>query len=191
MVLSTVADGAAQARTVILREVQAEPRELIFFTDARSAKVAQMQAQPMGSLLCWSADIGWQLRLRVRLEVQTSGLRVSSRWAHLKLTPAAQDYLSPLPPGSARAQAADPNPSAARATISPWSRRMSRRSTGSSCMPKATAVHASARMARSGCSHRLAAVHAVGRARLEAARLFGYSRRVADLRRPVHWGPSA
>ncbi len=110
MVLSTVADGAAQARTVILREVQAEPRELIFFTDARSAKVAQMQAQPTGSLLCWSAEIGWQLRLRVRLEVQTSGLKVSSRWAQLKLTPAAQDYLSPLPPGSARAQAARPEP---------------------------------------------------------------------------------
>jgi len=25
---------------------------------------------------------------------------VSSRWARIKLTPAAQDYISPLPPGS-------------------------------------------------------------------------------------------
>ena len=32
--------------------------------------------------------------------VQTSGLAVSSRWARLKLSPAAQDYLSPLPPGA-------------------------------------------------------------------------------------------
>ena len=38
--------------------------------------------------------------LRVRLTVETSGLAVSSRWARLKMTPAAHDYLSPLPPGS-------------------------------------------------------------------------------------------
>ena len=100
MVLATMAGDEAQARTVILREVDVEARELIFFTDARSAKVAQMQARPVGTLLCWSSRIGWQLRLRVQLDVQTSGLKVSSRWARLKLTPAAQDYLSPLPPGS-------------------------------------------------------------------------------------------
>ena len=35
------------------------------------------------------------------MPLETSGLRVSSRWARLKLTPAAQDYLSPLPPGTA------------------------------------------------------------------------------------------
>ena len=44
---------------------------------------------------------GWQLRLRVQLSVETAGLTVSSRWARLKMTPGAHDYLSPLPPGSA------------------------------------------------------------------------------------------
>ncbi len=100
LVLATVGDGEAQARSVVLREVDAAARELIFFTDARSAKVAQIEAQPIGTLLCWSSRIGWQLRMRVTLQVQSSGLQVSSRWARLKLTPAAQDYLSPLPPGS-------------------------------------------------------------------------------------------
>jgi hypothetical protein len=37
--------------------------------------------------------------------VEAEGLAVSSRWARLKLTPAAQDYLSPLPPGEPLAQA--------------------------------------------------------------------------------------
>ena len=32
--------------------------------------------------------------------METSGLAVSSRWARLKMSPGAQDYLSPLPPGS-------------------------------------------------------------------------------------------
>jgi pyridoxamine 5'-phosphate oxidase len=37
------------------------------------------------------------------LSIQTEGLAVSSRWAHLKLSPAAQDYLAPLAPGMALA----------------------------------------------------------------------------------------
>jgi pyridoxamine 5'-phosphate oxidase len=100
MALATVEGGVAQARTVVLREVHAAARELVFYTDARSPKVTQIRAQPQGTLLCWSSRISWQLRLLVALEVKTAGLEVSSRWARLKLTPAAQDYLSPLPPGS-------------------------------------------------------------------------------------------
>jgi pyridoxamine 5'-phosphate oxidase len=108
MALATVEGEVAQARTVVLREVHAGARELVFFTDARSPKVAQMQACPLGTLLCWSSSLSWQLRLSVRLEVLTTGLKVSSRWARLKLTPAAQDYLSPLPPGSPVAERYEP-----------------------------------------------------------------------------------
>jgi pyridoxamine 5'-phosphate oxidase len=101
MALATVGNGRAQARIVLLREAHERERELLCFTDARSAKVEQLRAQPLGTLLLWSAALGWQLRLSVRLEVATSGLRVSSHWARIKQTPAAQDYLAPLPPGSA------------------------------------------------------------------------------------------
>jgi hypothetical protein len=110
MSLATVADAAdaagassgpqAELRHVVLREVHAEARALVFFTDARSPKVAQMRAHPQGSLLAWSERLGWQLRLRVALAVETEGLGVSSRWARLKMSPAAHDYLSPLPPGT-------------------------------------------------------------------------------------------
>ena len=108
MALGTVAGDEAQVRTVVLRDVDATAHELIFFTDARSPKVAQMRSRPIGTLLCWSSRISWQLRLRVALDVQTAGLKVSSRWAGLKLTPAAQDYLSPLPPGSPVADRFEP-----------------------------------------------------------------------------------
>ncbi len=103
-VLATVDAEGADARTVILRDVDANARTLLFYTDARSAKAQQISASPpgtFGTLVMWSPALGWQLRLRVVLSVETSGLRVTSRWARLKLTPAAQDYLSPLPPGSA------------------------------------------------------------------------------------------
>ena len=100
MSLATVAGEVADLRSVVLREVLADEQTLLFFTDARSPKVAQIQRQPAGTLLAWCERLSWQLRLRVQLEVQTSGLAVSSRWARLKMTPAAQDYLSPLPPGA-------------------------------------------------------------------------------------------
>ena len=67
---------------------------------SRSPKAAQMAAHPKGTLVLWSPTRGWQLRLRVALSMQTSGLEVSSRWARMKMNPGAQDYLSPLPPGT-------------------------------------------------------------------------------------------
>ncbi len=99
-VLATVDGGAADARTVVLRDLEAASRTLLIYTDPRSPKARQLAACPQGMLVLWSAALGWQVRLRVALALETSGLRVSSRWARLKLTPAAQDYLSPLPPGS-------------------------------------------------------------------------------------------
>jgi pyridoxamine 5'-phosphate oxidase len=103
-VLATAEAGAGvDARTVILREVDAQARTLILYTDARSAKVRQIGAARRGVLVMWSAALSWQLRVVADLEAATSGLTVSSRWARLKMTPAAQDYLSPLPPGSALA----------------------------------------------------------------------------------------
>ena len=100
MGLATVAGEFADLRSVVLREVHEAHRELVFFTDSRSPKVAQIAVQPLATLLAWSDPLGWQLRLRVRLAVATSGLAVSSRWARLKMTPDAHDYLSPLPPGA-------------------------------------------------------------------------------------------
>jgi hypothetical protein len=89
-----------EARNVVLRELDEDARELLIFTDARSPKARQSQAHPIGMLVLWAPLLGWQLRLRVQLSMQTTGLAVSSRWARLKTTAAAADYLSTLPPGS-------------------------------------------------------------------------------------------
>ena len=112
MALATV-DGSADAagadlRHVVLRETHAPDRSLVFFTDARSPKVEQMRAHPHGKLLVWNERLGWQLRLTVLLAVETEGLGVSSRWARLKMSPSAHDYLSPLPPGTPLADRYEP-----------------------------------------------------------------------------------
>lgn len=98
--LATTDGEVGDARSVVLRDFEAATRTLIVYTDSRSPKTAQIATHPRGTLVLWSASLSWQLRLRVSLEVETSGLRVSSRWAQLKMKPGAQDYLSPLPPGS-------------------------------------------------------------------------------------------
>ena len=99
-VLATLAGDSADARSVVLRDFEAQTQTLLMYTDSRSPKATQAAAHPQGTLVLWSPELSWQLRLKVTLTLQSSGLQVSSRWARLKLTPAAQDYLSPLPPGT-------------------------------------------------------------------------------------------
>jgi pyridoxamine 5'-phosphate oxidase len=102
--LATVAAGPdgvhPEARMVVLRDCDRDARRLLVYTDARSAKARQAERRPQGVIVVWSASLGWQLRLNVALTLHTSGLQVSSRWAQLKLTPSAQDYMAPLPPGT-------------------------------------------------------------------------------------------
>ena len=99
-VLATIDGDAADARTVVLREVDSDRRQLLIYTDTRAPKVAQLRRRPEGTLLMWSPALGWQLRCRVHLAIEDSGLSVASRWATLRHSPAAQDYLSTRPPGA-------------------------------------------------------------------------------------------
>jgi pyridoxamine 5'-phosphate oxidase len=99
-VLATTDGDLGDARTVVLREADRDRATLRLYSDARSAKVAQIAAHPVGTLVMWSPALGWQLRVRARLDVSIEGLEVSSRWARLKLSPAAHDYLSVQAPGT-------------------------------------------------------------------------------------------
>jgi hypothetical protein len=100
-VLATCDGQRADARTVVLRDLDDTRRELVIYCDARSAKVDQLRHHPEGTLVAWWPERGWQLRLSVQLTIKTSGLAASSRWARLRASPGAQDYLSALAPGTA------------------------------------------------------------------------------------------
>lgn len=114
-VLATINGDAADARTVVLREVDVRTKQLLIYTDERAGKVHQLLNHPRGTLVMWSPALGWQLRCRVRLSLEMSGLAASSRWARIRLSPAAQDYLSPLPPGTPLHGAAPAHPPVTRA----------------------------------------------------------------------------
>ena len=100
MTLATMESGRAEARSVILREADPAAYRLVFFTDARSPKLQQIQAHPQGTLLAWCPRLSWQIRLRVALSRETDPHLTMARWERLRLSPSAQDYLSSLAPGA-------------------------------------------------------------------------------------------
>lgn len=100
MTLATVNGDEADARSVVLREARRGPQELLFYSDARAGKVRQIERQPRGTLVLWSKALSWQLRLRVQMTVATEGTDVASRWAQVRLTRSAADYLAGAAPGS-------------------------------------------------------------------------------------------
>lgn len=109
--------GGPDARTVVLREVDEPRRRLVIYTDARSAKHEQMATDPRAMLVCWSATLGWQLRLRLVCELRSEGLDVTSRWAQLKSRPSARDYLAPLAPGAVLGSEPQRGPQAAPTSV--------------------------------------------------------------------------
>jgi pyridoxamine 5'-phosphate oxidase len=100
LTLASMDGERADARSVILRDVRPAERALVIYTDHRSPKAAQIRARPLGTLVGWSPALSWQLRLQVTLEVERDGLDVSSRWARMKLSASAADYLAAVPPGT-------------------------------------------------------------------------------------------
>ena len=104
-VLASRDGDGVDARTVVLREVDVAARRLVVYTDARSPKVAQLRRWPQASLCAWSPQCSWQLRLQVRVAVRDDDEAVAWRWARMKASPAAKDYLSPRAPGSEQADA--------------------------------------------------------------------------------------
>lgn len=99
-VVATAGPEGPDARTMVLRECDPERRELVLYTDARSPKLSELQSDARACIVCWSAALNWQLRLRVEIQAETEGLGVSARWARVRFSPAARDYLSHLPPGA-------------------------------------------------------------------------------------------
>lgn len=100
-VLSTAnAEGLVNARTVVLRQVDADAKQLQIYTDTRSCKVEELQSQANAVFVFWSARLRWQLRVRVLTTVLTEGPDVERLWERVKQSPSAGDYLTIAAPGT-------------------------------------------------------------------------------------------
>lgn len=97
---TTDAHGLAQARTVVLRTVDPSAAQLRVYTDGRSPKVAELLAQPRATLVFWSKELQWQLRIEALCNVLTQGPEVAAAWEQVRQTASAGDYLTATAPGS-------------------------------------------------------------------------------------------
>jgi len=99
-VLATVGgDGFANARVVVLREVDRAQQTLRVYTDARSPKVRELSREPHALIVFWSDRLNWQLRARVAISVETAGPEVQARWQRVQQSASAADYLGSVAPG--------------------------------------------------------------------------------------------
>ena len=114
-VLATAAnDGLVNARTVVLRGVDAAAGTMRIFTDERSPKLAEIHTQPAALFVFWSSRLNWQLRVRVNITAQTHGPEVDALWQRVSQSASASDYMTPAAPGSAWCEPAEPTESSSR-----------------------------------------------------------------------------
>lgn len=73
-------DGAPEVRTVVLRAWDGSERVLTFHTDVRSAKVAQLRANPTVALHMWDPQHRIQLRLAGRATLHRNDALAAAAW---------------------------------------------------------------------------------------------------------------
>lgn len=92
-------DGAPVARSVVLRRIDADACAIQCHTDARSAKVAEIERDARVTWLFYAPERKLQLRIAAEARFIAAGPRVDDAWAASTL-PSRRCYLAPRAPGS-------------------------------------------------------------------------------------------
>ncbi|GAB3794290.1 hypothetical protein GCM10028819_07490 [Spirosoma humi] len=98
IVASRTATGA-DARTVVLRKVDADRKYVWFHTDVRAAKVMQFEAFPDCTLVFWDEKSQVQLRLTVETHLHSDDYVADEHWQTIGAG-TRKNYLSEYQPGS-------------------------------------------------------------------------------------------
>tara|TARA_B100001123_G_C15277327_1_gene1012661 strand:+ start:1261 stop:1875 length:615 start_codon:yes stop_codon:yes gene_type:complete len=109
VLISVDADGLAQGRTVVLRDFNRQQRQLKVYTDVRSAKVAQLRAQPNCTLVGYQPDPMIQLRLNTRAVIHHDNELTRDAWTVMP-GPNRCNYLTDPDPGSLSVEPTDGRP---------------------------------------------------------------------------------
>lgn len=99
MTVATNTSDGADARTVVLRQVDSVRRYIWFHTDARASKVMQLEAFPNATLLFWDEKRQVQLRLTAETRLHTDDYIADEQWKNLWVG-GRKTYLSERVPGS-------------------------------------------------------------------------------------------
>ncbi|MCA9033788.1 MAG: pyridoxamine 5'-phosphate oxidase family protein [Planctomycetaceae bacterium] len=98
-VMATTSPIGAKQRTLVLRKVDVFEKTLWFHTDIRSAKVAQIQADPRASLLFYDQALGVQLQLCGVCTIHTTDSVADTVWS-TAAPETLRAYLGLLAPGT-------------------------------------------------------------------------------------------
>lgn len=105
-VATVTPSGAPRLRSVILRACDPEAGTVAFATDSRSAKVAEITAEPRVAMTFWDDGTGVQIRLEGRATPADTGER-RRRWAALGAH-TRRGFGSPSDPGQPLAPGEEP-----------------------------------------------------------------------------------
>ncbi|MEM6458768.1 MAG: pyridoxamine 5'-phosphate oxidase family protein [Planctomycetota bacterium] len=99
--LGTVdAEGHPATRTVVLRGIHRDTRQVICHTDARAGKVGHLAERPVSSWVFYDAPAKVQLRVAGPTTVHTDDGLADRQWSSSRPS-SRRCYLAPRPPGSA------------------------------------------------------------------------------------------
>ena len=99
MTVATSTSSGADARMVVLRQVDTVRKYVWFHTDARAEKVIQLETFPTATLLFWDDKRQLQLRLTVETRLHTDDYVADEHWQNL-WAGGRKTYLSEYAPGS-------------------------------------------------------------------------------------------
>lgn len=103
--LATLGTTGPQARTVVLREADADSRHLVAWTDVRSPKVAELRREPRAHWLFHDPANGRQLRASTLVRVHHDNELARAAWATVPEANRA-NYQGVAVPGTVTAQPA-------------------------------------------------------------------------------------
>ena len=97
--LATQTAQAPRLRMVVVRKVLPQEQTLLFYTDIRSAKVAELMAHPAVGWLFYDDASKIQIRLEATATLHTDDALADVSWQNTSLT-SRREYLSTLPPSA-------------------------------------------------------------------------------------------
>ena len=107
-VLATVgARGGPHARTIVLRNINAAERSLVFHTDVRSPKIEQLREDNRVSVVFYDPSAMTQVTVLGTATVHTDDSTADAEW-YSAAASSRRGYLAPQPPGT-RVQQPDSN----------------------------------------------------------------------------------
>tara|TARA_R110002124_G_scaffold67835_4_gene184005 strand:+ start:7051 stop:7713 length:663 start_codon:yes stop_codon:yes gene_type:complete len=105
--LATASEGRPRVRTVVLRDIQPERRELICYTDRRSDKISELEQTPWMEWMAYDSLTRVQIRLRGEATVHTGDDVSAAHWE--KSSPEhRRGYITVAEPGT-RSETPEPN----------------------------------------------------------------------------------